>query len=320
LPLSVTQPSLRPATSARPVGDDWPVVRRGVDVAKSVFHFASRGAERILPPIALWFLLWPLNEALAARQALRTRERVPAVSLPLPPDAQLPGLLSRWRHFSREQTHWWLHGWNDRLSASKWQRRVQVKGIEKLMAPLAERPVIVCSIHTTPVPTLAAWLRGMGVAAAHVPIDPSWFNSPARIRKRALAAKMGTDYMIRPDRPRDMLEFLAPGHALILTADFNAGRVTNVPWRDATVEVGTGLFRMARSTGSAVVPVIIFATGRWSYEVTVFDPVPQNVIERGDNDAAARYVVDCLVPPVVERPEQAMAVLVETIKPATGPS
>jgi lauroyl/myristoyl acyltransferase len=149
-----------------------------------------------------------------------------------------------------------------------------------------------------------------------VPVDVSWFSSPARLRKAALAEKMGQAFVLRPDQPREMVRFLKSGNVLLLTADFNAGRVTHVPWRDATVEVGTGLFRMARSTGSAVVPVIIFETGRWTYEVTVFDPVPQDVIESGDTDTAARYVVDCLVPPVVERPDQAMAVLVESIAPA----
>ena len=74
----------------------------------------------------------------------------------------------------------------------------------------------------------------------------------------------------------------------------------------------------SRSTGAAVVPAMIFETGRWRYEVTVFDAVPQETIDAGDVDAAARYVVDCLYPPVAERPEQAMAVLIETIRRQPG--
>lgn len=266
-----------------------------------------------MPPIALWFLLWPLNEVLAIRFASHNRERVPASRLPMPADAGVPSLFDRWRHFRRQQTHWWLLGWIDRLSSPKWQRRLRVRDLDKLTAVLAERPVIVCSLHTTSVLTLAAWLRSLGLPTAHVPVDVTWFSNPARLRKQALAARMGGAFMLRPDQPREMFRFLKPGNILLLTADFNAGRVTNVPWRDCTVEVGTGLFRMARATGSAVVPVIIFETGRWSYDVTVFDAVPQDLIEAADTDAAARYVVDCLVPPVVERPDQAMAVLVDTI-------
>jgi len=110
------------------------VITRGVDLAKSAFHFASRGAERILPPIALWFLLWPLNEALAVRYAWRSRERVPAARLPVPAGSSHPPLLKRWRHFRRAQTHWWLLGWIDRLSGPKWQRRLEVRGLEKLAA------------------------------------------------------------------------------------------------------------------------------------------------------------------------------------------
>jgi lauroyl/myristoyl acyltransferase len=287
-----------------------------VDLAKALFHVTSRGAERILPPIALWFLLWPLNEFLSLRYARRGyADRIPAPSLPAPAGFKGTSTFKRWRHFSRAQTHWWLLGWIDRLSAPKWRRRLRVDGLEKLNAVLAERPVIVCSLHTTSVLTLAAWLRSLGIPAAHVPVDRTWFSNPARMRKQALAEKMGMAYMIRPDQPREMVRFLKSGNVLLLTADFDKGRVTNVPWRDATVEVGTGLFRMARSTGAAVVPVIIFETGRWTYEVTVFDPVPQDIIEAGDTDAAARYVVDCLVPPVIERPDQAMAVLVEWIAP-----
>jgi lauroyl/myristoyl acyltransferase len=304
------------------LGDDWQVIRRGVDLAKSVFHFASRGAERVLPPMALWALLWPLNEALALRQALLTRERVPAARLPLPPDAERPGLLLRWRHFSRGQRHWWLLSWIDRLAAPKWQRRLNIQGADKLTAALAERPVIVCSLHTTSVGTIAAWLRSLGIPAAHVPMDMAWFSNPARLRKRALAEKMGMAITLRPDQPRAMVEFLKPGKMLVLPADHTGGRVINVPWRDASVTVATGLFRIARSTGAAVAPMLIFETGRWRYEMTVFDPVPQDVIEAGDNHAAARYVVDRLMPMVAERPDQAMAVLVAAVRespPATRP-
>ena len=294
------------------------MIKRGIDLAKSAFHVGSRAAERVLPPVALWWLLLPLNEFLAAIYGWRSKELVPTPSLPAPHGFTRQSFYKRWRHFSREQTHWWLHGWNDRLSTPKWRRRVRVNGIEKLLTALAERPVIICAIHTTPVATLAAWLRAMGSAAAHVPMDPAWFKNPARIRKRALAAKMGTDYMVRPDRPRDMLEFLTPGHALILAADFDSGRVTHVPWRGANVTVGTGLFRVARSSGAAVVPMLILETGRWRYEVTAFDPLPQSVVDAGDTDAAAHYVVDCLYPPVAERPDQAMAVLIKTVGEANA--
>jgi lauroyl/myristoyl acyltransferase len=294
------------------------VIRRGVDLAKGLFHVTSRAAERTLPPIVLWFLLWPLNEALAIRAAARNHERVPAAHLPMPANSKVPSMFHRWRHFRRQQSHWWLLGWIDRLSSPKWQRRLVVRDLDKLTTVLAERPVIVCSLHTTSVLTLAAWLRSRGLPTAHVPVDMTWFSNPARLRKAALAEKMGQAFVLRPDQPREMFRFLKPGNILLLTADFNAGRVTHVPWRDATVEVGTGLFRMARSTGSAVVPVVIFETGRWRYEVIVFDPVPQDIINAGDTDTAGRYVVDCLMPPTAARPEQAMAVLVETVRPAAS--
>jgi hypothetical protein len=294
------------------IGD---VVTRGVDLAKRVFREASRGAERVLPPIALWWLIWPLNEALAIRSAWRNRERVPASRLPLPAGSNPPSLFRRWRHFRRQQSHWWLLGWIDRLHAPRWQRRLAVHDLEKLTSVMAERPVIVCSLHTTSVLTLAAWLRSLGIPATHVPMDMTWFTNPARLRKQAVAQRMGMAFTLRPDRPRAMVEFLKPGNLLVLTADFTGGRVTNVPWRDASVVVATGLFRLARSTGAAVVPVLILETGRWRYEVTVFDPVPQNMIDAGDTDAAARHVVDHLLPLATAQPDQAMAVLVETIRP-----
>lgn len=286
-----------------------------MDLTKSLFHVTSRGAERVLPPMALWFLLLPLNELLAARFARRSpHDRVPAARLPLPVDSPRPSTFRRWRHFSREQRHWWLLGWIDRLSAPKWQHRLETRGLEKLTLLLAERPVIVCSLHTTPVMTLAAWLRGLGIRAAHVAMDLTWFSSPARMRKAGLAEKIGVPFVLNPEGTRDIVEFLAPGHALVLTSDFTGGRVTEVEWRDATVTVATGMFRLARSTGAAIVPVTIFETGRWRYEITVFDAVPEGLIQSSDTDEAARYVVDCLIPPVVARPEQALGVLVETIK------
>ena len=286
---------------------------KALEFAKFLFHVASRGAERILPPIALWFVMWPLTQVVGARRARRSRERVPAAHLPLPADSKPPSLLRRWRHFSREQSHWWLLGWLDRLSDDKWQRRLNTHGLEQLTTVLAERPVIICTIHTTSVLTLAAWLRSLGIPAAHVPMDLTWFSSSARKRKVALAQRMGAPLAIRPDSPHDMIEFLTPGHALVLTADFTAGRTIAVPWGAGSVVVATGLFRLARATGAAVVPAIIFSTGRWRYEVTAFEPVPQDLINAGDTTGAARHVVDCLLPPAAARPDQAMEVLLATV-------
>jgi len=286
----------------------------GVNLAKGVFHAASRGAERILPPIVLWFLVWPLNELLAARYAWHSDDRVPATSLPLPANSRRPSFYRRWRYFSRGQTHWWLLGWIDRLSAAKWQRRLVVHGFDKLTEVLPQRPVIICSLHTTSLPVLVAWLRSRGVPSAAVPMDPTWFSSPARMRKTALAEKMGMAFTIRPGQPREMLDFLKPGHALSLTSDFTGGRVITVPWRGASVTVSMGLFRLARRAGAVVMPINIFETGRWRYEITVSDPVPEALIEAADPAAAARYVADCLYPAAIARPEQAMNVLVAAVR------
>lgn len=286
---------------------------RGVDFAKSVFYVATRGAERVLPPVALWFLLWPLTQVLGARQAWRRTDRVPAARLPLAPGSARPPLFKRWRYFSQAQTHWWLLGWLDRLADAKWQRRLTVNGLDKLTKVLTERPVIICTVHTTSVVALAAWLRSRGIPTAHVPMDPTWFTGAARKRKVALAEKMGMAFTIRPGAPQDMIEFLKPGHTLVLTADFTGGRMTQVPWSGGSVVVATGLFRLARLTGAAVVPVIIFNTGRWRYEVSVFEPLPQDMVQSGDSDAGARYMVECLMPLAAERPEQAMEVLLATV-------
>lgn len=288
-------------------------MRRGIALAKTVFHRASRAAERVLPPVALWFLLWPLTALLGALQARRNPHPVPATNLPLGPNANRPGTWQRWRYFSRAQTHFWLIGWIDRLSDAKWQRRIAVNGLEKLTTLAADRPVIVCSLHTTSIPLLGAWLRALGIPAAHVPMDLTWFSDPTRVRKVALAKEMGAPFTVRPDQPRDMIEFLKPGHVLVLTSDFTGGRLITIPMRNATVKVATGLFRLAQSTGAAICPMLIFDAGRWRYEVTVFDPVPQSAIDAGDNYAAARYLVDCLFPMAMARPEQAMDVLVAAI-------
>jgi lauroyl/myristoyl acyltransferase len=284
-----------------------------VALAKTAFHVGSRAAERVLPPIFMWFLLVPLTELLAARNARRFHQvRVPAPSLPVPDDAQRPGPFQRWRYFSREARHWWLLGWMDRLSAPKWQKRVEVAGLDKLQGRLAVKPVIVCSVHTSSLMTMAAWLRSMDIPTAHLPLHPDWFNNPAQLRKAALTEKMGP-FNIRPDQPRAIVKYLTPGHVLVLAADYTDGRVTHVPWGNATVTVATGPFRLARATGAAVVPVLILDTGRWKYEITVFDAVPDATIEGGDTDAAARYVVNCLYPRAVTRPEQAMPVLISAI-------
>lgn len=234
---------------------------------KSAFYRASRSLEGVLPLGALWLLMWPVSALVAARHMRVKRERVPSSSLPAA-SVREPSAWARWRYLTKFQEHWWLLGWLDRLTETRWQRRLTVQGVEHLRAAIRDRPVVVVTLHTTSMVTLAAWIRSLGIVTAAAPADQSWFSSAARRRKVELAESLGAA-VFRTGSARDVLGYLVPGRCIVLTLDHESRRAVFVEAPGASLRVATDAFRLARAAGAAVVPALITRTGPWRYDALI---------------------------------------------------
>lgn len=283
-----------------------------VDRLKGAFYGLSRTLESVLPLDLLWWLLLPLSALLAARHLRRSRVDLPVRSLPRRESDPKPSEQASWRHLTEFQTHWWLLGWLDRLGQPRWQRRIEWQGVEHLHRALIDRPVIVVTLHTTSVVALAALIRSLGITTAAAPADQSWFRSSSRLRKVALAEELGAT-VFRRGASREIIDYLRPGRAIVLPVDHVQARSIDVACGEATVTVGTGPFRLARATGSALVPVLITSSGPWRYRIDVLPPAPQAHVESGSVAGSASYVVAQLLPLAAREPDQAMQTLVDAV-------
>lgn len=283
----------------------------GGDSAKRAVFDLSRWLERWVPLDIVWLLVWPLSAVLAARHVHVVRH-VPVTALPAP-EARRPTRVQRWRYLIGFQQHWWLIGWLDRLSEPRWRRRVAVEGLQELTQILRDRPVVLVTVHTAPVVALAPLMRAMGIPTAALPADPSWFSSPARRRKIALAEQIGDAAVFGAGSMRALIDYLTPGKLVVIAADHRGGQLVDVRWSGGNAHFSTTAFRVARRARAAVVPVMITTTGRWRYLIRVLPCVPDELVATADHAAAAAVVADRLLPLAAAVPEQATDNLVAAI-------
>src|SRR5205814_3663692 len=106
---------------------------------------------------------------------------------------------------------------------------------------------------------------------------------------------------------------LEPGKCLMLPADHLLGRGAPGEWAGGRLNMSVGGFRIARHTGAAVIPVVVTDDGRWRFRVHVGEPVPDVLIESGDDQAAASHVARELMPIAARKPFEAMPTLVRAV-------
>jgi lauroyl/myristoyl acyltransferase len=269
----------------------------------------------VVPPGALWFTFVPIAALRAARDARAATTPLPVRSLPAESGARPPSALERFRWHLAFNLRRPLLTWTDRLREQRWQGRFDVRGIERLEAALRDGPVVVVTLHTGALVVLGSWLVSRGITTASVVIDPEWLSEPALVRRTALASLEGQQTLFLPTDARRMVAFLRSGRALMMAADHAQGHVARVPWRNATVRLATGPFRVARLSGATVVPIVAVDAGRWRYGVTIGRPVPGLLIAERRHDEAAAHCAAELMPVAAARATEALQTLVEAVTP-----
>jgi hypothetical protein len=127
--------------------------------------------ERIIPPLLLGRLLWPMAalwslwELFHSRPTFRLFRRLPPALRPAWRSCLWPTRVWRrrcWLNLSKL-----LSVWPDRLQEPRWRNRCRVNGIERFEKLYsAGRPVVLASLHFGPVYVLYLWLRARGLPAA----------------------------------------------------------------------------------------------------------------------------------------------------------
>lgn len=245
-----------------------------------VLFRASRAAEQWIPLDLLWFLFLAPASAHALVDAARKRS-----------GTDPPATHRRFAHRFQARLGFYLRRplltWIDRLSLLRWRRRFEVDGLNRLEQLIADRAVIVVSLHTPSLLVLPFWLLSRGIPTATVVLDNGWRTRPELIRRLRLAGMPDTPRYFEAGKARPMARYLTQGRCLLVPADWVRGHAVEVSWDGKSKALSSGAFRLARMTGAAVLPVLVVSVGRWRYRVFIGQPVPDEMIASGDFAAAA---------------------------------
>jgi len=271
-----------------------------------------RGAGSVLPVSVLAAVLYPLAMVRAFTESFIWRGRRPPRSLP-------PG--PRGVTFAtelRERTAAWMSTasllWADRFATRRWEGRLDVGELDALRAASKQRPVLIATIHFGGIFVLPSLLRAFGIPTAAVVGDKIWPVRWWRERRAQLTQIDSLPAHLRAGDARAIVRYLQPGRCLLVALDYPLGEQAVTRYGGAHVRLSTPAFRLARITNATVIPVLVRADRVWRFEVHVGRPVPDDVITRGDDDAALGHVVNELLPVAAVRPEQSLPLLVNAFE------
>jgi hypothetical protein len=278
---------------------------RAKRAAHSVFIEACRILARFVPPLMLHALLVPYELTRGFWAALGQRV-LPLRHLPTRPDDQPPGFLTRWRYQSRNYERWLATLWPELWNRPPWSSRFTVDNPEIIERLLADRPVVLATIHTGWQFASATWLLNRGVEIGSVVIRADQWEHAVALRDSAYWARYkGSHIFLRGDT-RAMVRFLTPGRCFMVQVDYGQGRLVGIEWGGSQWQMSRGAFRLARLANAAVVPIVALDDGLWRYRVHVGAPVPDGLISVGDDEASAAHVFRELMPLIAQSPDQLM--------------
>jgi hypothetical protein len=288
---------------------------RARDLGRLTFYVVFRTVGTVFPPSIAYVLMWPYAAIRAIRPAM-TERHLPASRLPAP-EGERPSFARRWRFQQRIQQRWLPLLWSDRWEAMNWGRRFTAVGADGLDELFKTKPVVMMTLHTGGFIALGGWLGQYGVGIGSVIVDRRvWARTEQARSDPRWADRWGDSAAFLRGDARSMVRYLAPGRCLLLPADHPRGHSVEGEWAGGRLTLSSGGFRIARLAGATVVPAVVMDDGRWRYRVHVGHAVPQELIDAGDEQAAASHVARELMPIAAERPEQAAITLVWATLPA----
>lgn len=287
---------------------------------KGAFYGTCRALARVVPPDVLYFLLYPSSAVRGVRPALK-RRTVPVRHIPPRPGDGAPSFVRRWHYQAAILQRWLPLFWPDVWAKPQWANRLTADGAAQLDAIAAEQPVVAITVHTGAMVVLGGWLMGRGLGVGSVIIDRERWLRPESVKVRSdprWQKYVWNSASFLAGDTRQMVRYLAPGRVLLLPADHPLGHQAAGDWPGGRLRLAVGGLRIARMTGAAVVPIIVTGDGPWRFHVHVGKPLPAEMLESGDNEAAVAEIARQLMPLIERRPFEALPTLVEAVSAAVG--
>lgn len=271
---------------------------------------STRAVGGRLPLGVVIAALWPVAFLRAVAEAIRYPSR-------RPPHRLVPPRRSGWplTGIGRRTAAWLNTGallWADQFGTARWAGRIDMSGLEQIRALTADRPVILVSLHFGGIAALPALMRAHGVPTASVVGGKLWPIRWWRRRRAELTQIDGLPTHFQAGDAWSIKRYLTAGRCVLVAIDYPQGEQVRTDFEGSTLQLSTPPFRLARLSGSAVVPIVVRADGVWRFEMRVGRPVPDAIIQAGDYPAAVAHVVGELLPIAAGRPDQAMPLLVRS--------
>jgi hypothetical protein len=197
----------------------------------------------------------------------------------------------------------------DRLGDPRWARRIVFRGHDPLAGRGRDQPVILAFLHVGATLGSIPLMRSkgypfIGFVAAEMPFMRKCLEH---------IVKRGDDHYHLTGIPvavvgRGRSQVLGISRALkahgivAMSMDgFEGPPQFKLPAGGGEIGLHNGAIRLAIAHGALLVPFTVRDSGLLRYEMVCGRPVPQSVLEAGDIEAAARHLVDEIVPLVEGR-------------------
>jgi lauroyl/myristoyl acyltransferase len=263
-----------------------------------------RVLARFLPPLVLHALLVPYEWLRGAGAAMAVRV------LPLHdltnPEASPPRFVTRWRYQSRNYERWLATQWPELWRKPPWSARLTVDHPEIVERLLADKPVVLATLHTGWPFACTRWLLNQGVEIGAVVAGAEAWQRTLELRETDYWARHAGVHVFPHGDARAMVRFLTPGRCFLIQVDYGRGEVIDIEWGGRHWRLATGAFRVARLANAAVVPIVGLDDGIWRTRAHVGTPVPHELISAGNDAASATHVMNELMPLMAQVPDQLM--------------
>jgi hypothetical protein len=186
----------------------------------------------------------------------------------------------------------------DRLDSPAWRRRIRVRGTPPEKLPgWGERPVILVHLHTGAYGVIHYWLRAQRLKAtsyrAGLPqfLTTPWANRIFDAADRVQGLTDIPSMFVGPRSLRRMIDFLIPGHVLVVALDAESVSSARFSVRGHEIRLSQGVAHLAHAI---VVPISMSCRGLARFDIRFGPPVPDDLIDRRNPGPTIQHLLDWL--------------------------